>query len=365
MLELRGLSKRHEYAERSAVEALDLTVEEGLRVVMVGPSGAGKSTLLRLIAGLEKATAGTIHFAGHDMTSRPPRSRGVGFVFQNPPLLPHLLVHEQLLFGLRRDARRKVSGDLAGLVETLSLGPFLRRRPESLSAGERQRVALARAVIRQPRLLLLDEPFVNLDPSNRQTALECLCEIHRRFGMTMILVTHDQAEALAFGERVGVMKDGRIIQFDTPEAVHQSPNSRFVAEFIGQPPMNLLLGRVEGHTELMFMFLPDARTGLRLPDPPPSRVGPLLLGIRPEGLELHPTESTAKPGELPGLVTSQRFQGHEKWFTVRIVPSGPALTVRSPVSSRLQPGNQVAVRWCGREPHWFDVEHGQRLLVEP
>ena len=225
-----------------ALDRVDLVIAEGERMVVLGPSGSGKTTLLRLIAGLETPDAGIIRIGGRDMAGVPPHRRDVSMVFQNPALYPHLSVFENLAFGLRargvaRDERRR---RVHAVAEMLGVGRLLERRPAGLSGGERQRVALGRAVVREPRVLLLDEPFSNLDDPLRAALRGELVKLHRRFGSTVVHVTHDQSEALSLGQRLAVVHEGRIMQVDTPGGIYERPAHRFVASFVGSPGMNLV-----------------------------------------------------------------------------------------------------------------------------
>jgi ABC-type sugar transport system ATPase subunit len=225
-----------------ALDRIDLVIAEGERMVVLGPSGSGKTTLLRLIAGLETPDTGTIRIGGLDMAGVPPHRRDVSMVFQNPALYPHLSVFENLAFGLRARgvARAERRSRVQAVAEMLGVGRLLNRRPAGLSGGERQRVALGRAVVREPRVLLLDEPFSNLDDPLRAALRGELVEVHRRYGCTVVHVTHDQSEALSIGQRLAVVHEGRIMQVDTPEGIYERPAQRFVASFVGSPGMNLL-----------------------------------------------------------------------------------------------------------------------------
>ena len=267
------------YGRVVALTALDLDVGDGEALCVLGPSGSGKSTALRLAAGLERVSAGRVLIGGTDVTSRPAAQRDISMVFQNYALFPHLDVADNIGFGLavrkvpKQDIRRRV-GDIAELV---GCGQLLRRRPSELSGGERQRVALARAMIRQPSILLLDEPLSNLDPPLRADMRVELRRLHETVGTTMVHVTHDQVEALTIGDRVAVVRDGCLEQTASPDDVYRRPANRFVATFVGSPRMNLLPVVRDGESMHAGPFTLPARLA---PD------GALTAGIRPDRLAL-------------------------------------------------------------------------------
>jgi multiple sugar transport system ATP-binding protein len=265
----------------AAVDDVSLEIEAGEFMVLVGPSGCGKTSLLRLIAGLEEATAGRILIDGRDVTGLAPRKRDVAMVFQSYALYPHMSVRQNLGYGLkvRRTTKAEIRRRVDEVARMLRLEELLDRRPAQLSGGQRQRVAMGRAVIREPKAFLMDEPLSNLDAKLRVSMRAELSALHARLGTTTIYVTHDQIEAMTLGQRVAVMRDGRIQQVDTPQGLYRSPRNLFVASFIGSPAMNLLEGRVEdGHVELAGFRLPVA-DGAELPS------GRVIVGVRPEAFE--------------------------------------------------------------------------------
>jgi ABC-type sugar transport system ATPase subunit len=240
-VELRRVSKVYPNGVE-AVSELDLRVDEGAWLVVVGPSGSGKSTLLRLVAGLETPNAGSVWIGGECVDGLSPHQRDLAMVFQTPALYPHLSVFDNLAFGLRarRMPRAEIRSRVASVAEPLELTGLLDRTPRTLSGGQRQRAALGRALARRPRVLLLDEPLSSLDAPLRASLREILIDWRRRHGTTAIHVTHDQDEALAMGHQVAVMNLGRLVQVGTPEQVYRDPVNRFVARFVGSPPMNLI-----------------------------------------------------------------------------------------------------------------------------
>jgi len=272
-----------------AVDSLFLRIADGEFVVLVGPSGCGKSTTLRVVAGLEEVTAGAIRIGHRVVNDVAPRDRDIAMVFQNYALYPHMTVYKNMAFGLklRRVPIKEIDGKVRAVAKLLGIEDLLGRRPRALSGGQRQRVAVGRAIVRTPRVFLFDEPLSNLDAKLRVEMRTELKSMHRRLGTTTIYVTHDQEEAMSLGGRVGVMKDGCLQQCATPVELYDRPVNRFVAGFVGTPPMNFLTGRIVaagGH-----LYFDEGSGRLRLPDrlrePLSGRVSELMtLGVRPQSL---------------------------------------------------------------------------------
>src|SRR5438874_7009162 len=265
-----------------AVDGVSLTIASGEFLVLVGPSGCGKSTLLRMIAGLEEVTAGTISIGERDVTELPPRSRDIAMVFQTYALYPHMTVRQNLGYGLkvRRTPKQEIARRVDEVARMLRLEERLDRRPAALSGGQRQRVAMGRAIVREPRAFLMDEPLSNLDAKLRVTMRAQLASLHSRLGTTTIYVTHDQVEAMTLGRRVAVMRDGRILQVDTPQALYNRPLNLYVAAFIGSPAMNLAdAAIVDGNLEFAGFRIPLAA------DNRPAGGERVVVGIRPEAFE--------------------------------------------------------------------------------
>ena len=225
-----------------AVDDLSLDVKDGEFMVFVGPSGCGKSTALRSIAGLEEITGGTIQIGGRVVNDLPPKDRDIAMVFQNYALYPHMTVEQNLAFGLqlRKTPKEEIKRRVDQAAQMLGLAPYLKRKPGALSGGQRQRVAMGRAIVREPQAFLMDEPLSNLDAKLRVSMRASLSQLHERLGVTTVYVTHDQVEAMTLGDRVAVLRDGRLQQADTPQRLFESPVNLFVAGFIGSPAMNFV-----------------------------------------------------------------------------------------------------------------------------
>jgi len=265
----------------TAVNNVTLTLADGEFVALVGPSGCGKSTLLRMVAGLEEVTSGRILVESRDVTYASPRDRDVAMVFQNYALYPHMNVRKNLGYGLK--VRNKPSKEINRRVEEvarmLGLEDLLERRPGALSGGQRQRVAMGRAIVREPRAFLMDEPLSNLDAKLRVSMRAQLSALHSRLQTTTIYVTHDQVEAMTLGNRVAVLHDGNVQQFDSPQVLYRDPVNLFVAAFIGSPAMNLVGAAIE---ENAIRFGSYQLPAVRLPDR--IKRGRVVVGIRPEHL---------------------------------------------------------------------------------
>ena len=286
-VELRHIWKR--FDNTVAVEDFSLTTADGEFVVLVGPSGCGKTTTMRMIAGLEVVGDGQILFDGKDVTEQLPHDRDVAMVFQNYALFPHLNVFSNMAFGmrLRKVPKAEIQQRIAKAAQILGIEGLMERRPRELSGGQRQRVALGRAIVREPRVFLMDEPLSNLDAALRMEMRAEIIKLQARLGVTTFYVTHDQVEALSMGDRIVVMRGGRIQQVGSPTELYERPTNAYVASFIGSPPMNFLDGRVEGEG----IALPAEQTTLALSGsarnalvgaPAPE----VLVGVRPEHIVL-------------------------------------------------------------------------------
>jgi putrescine transport system ATP-binding protein len=290
LLRIEGASKR--FDAFAAVDCLSLDIYQGEFFALLGPSGCGKTTLLRLIAGFERLSAGRMVLDGVDLAPVPPHRRPVNMMFQNYALFPHLDVESNIAFGLKQEGLPKpeIAGRVADMLALVKLENFGRRKPNELSGGQRQRVALARSLIKRPRVLLLDEPMAALDKKLRGETQFELMELQRSLGLTFIIVTHDQSEAMTVADRIAVMDRGRLMQVAPPAEIYEQPNSRWVADFIGS--VNLLEGRVgddgasiEGTAlgRLLVTSKIDAEPGATV-----------WVAVRPEKLRISPDEPTAE-----------------------------------------------------------------------
>ncbi len=346
----------------AAVRDLSLDVAEGEYVVLLGPSGSGKTSTLRLIAGLDEPDAGTVTVDGRDMRGVAAKDRGIGMVFQDHPLLPHLSVRDNLAFGprLQKIPALEIAGRIAELTEPLGLGPLLDRAPDTLSGGERQRVALAAALVRAPRLLLLDEPLGQLDAPLRVQLRGTIRRLQRERGLTVVHVTHDQAEAMALADRLVILHQGRCEQIATPRDAYHRPANLFVARFLGSPPMNLLRGTVHSASGQTFWRSPSGLRWPATPVPAPSEGG-ILLGVRPESVRLAPlppvTPST--PTRPPFRVEAVEFLGDHALVRIRL--GSEILLARVGGETRLRDGQPIEVSFDPDAIHFFDAAGGGRF----
>jgi multiple sugar transport system ATP-binding protein len=287
-VELKGIAKVYEGGVR-AVEDCNIVIEDKEFVVLVGPSGCGKSTTLRMVAGLEDITEGELYIDGEQMNDVPPKDRNIAMVFQNYALYPHMSVYENMAFGLRikKVPKDEIDRRVKDAAKILDIEKFLDRKPKALSGGQRQRVAVGRAIVRNPKVFLFDEPLSNLDAKLRVQMRAELSGLHLRLNATMIYVTHDQVEAMTMASKIVVMKDGRIQQIGSPLYLYNNPNNKFVAGFIGSPPMNFLTVKVleEGGSIVLdegsFKVKPDGSHIAHLKNLVGKEV---FFGIRPEDM---------------------------------------------------------------------------------
>lgn len=329
MLTIKGVQKA--FGNRVVINGIDLEVKQGEFVALLGPSGSGKTTMLRLIAGFEDADAGEIRLANrivvHKDISVPPERRKIGMVFQDYALFPHLSVRDNVAFGLPRSKTRNER--VQEVLERVDLGPWIDQMPQFLSGGQQQRVALARALAPNPSIVMLDEPFSNLDPALRIQVRADVRRILQESGVTAILVTHDQEEALSIADRIAVLFDGRISQFAAPEEVYERPATREVAAFIGDAKF------LPGTAHEMSVETEMGR--LELMEPAKGRVD---LLIRPEMISVHPYAN--HPSTVSGKVQSRRFFGRDQQVDI-VLTGGTEITARVPTLYHFASGERVAV----------------------
>jgi putrescine transport system ATP-binding protein len=337
----------------TALDSFSLDVERGEMFVLLGGSGSGKTTLLRAIGGFVRPESGRIMLAGQELAALPPHRRPVNTMFQSYALFPHMSIAANIGFGLRQRgaSRAETAARVAEMLELVSLSGFGARRPDQLSGGQQQRVALARSLAPRPELLLLDEPLSALDRNLREATRNELIRLHRTLGITFILVTHDQEEALATASRLGVMRDGRLAQVGTPAEVYERPNSRYVAEFLGAA--NILGAIVRdagpGRTRLELPGIGDVVAEGAAPAPPGS---PAWVALRPERLRLAPAEGgggAPQPNRVQGTIADRAYWGEALRHTVRLA-DGALLRVSEPLRDGIGAGTarvgaRVTICW--------------------
>jgi multiple sugar transport system ATP-binding protein len=327
-LSLSGVTKR--FGDTVAVDSLDLTVEDGEFVILLGPTGAGKTTTLRLVSGLERADAGRILIGGHDMTTAEPAQRNVTFVFQQYSLYPHLTAYDNLAFPLRSPAHRLPEPEIRRRVESIAgmlrISDKLANKVTKLSGGEMQRVAIGRALVREPQIYLMDEPLSSLDAKLRSDMRLELKRIKKELGATILYVTHDQVEAMTMADRIGVMRQGRLVQIGTPRQIYEDPHDTYVATRLGQPAINLIPPNLlAGH------------------DMPP---GVRTVGARTEHLRI----AGARNGDARGRIEWVEHLGDQNHLHVMV--GDTRMTVLAQPENAFRSGDEVAIEL--ERPLYFD-----------
>jgi multiple sugar transport system ATP-binding protein len=379
-------------AAQSILKHVNLTIADGEFMVLVGPSGCGKSTLLRLIAGLETPTLGSIWVGDRHVNDLPPKARDIAMVFQSYALYPHMTVYNNLAFGLRRTGlqtkgstpnvaaqisnaitrmlpkalsahskqEQAVHQTVRQVAQMLELEALLDRYPKQLSGGQKQRVALGRAMARNPQVFLMDEPLSNLDAKLRAQTRAQIVQLQRQLGTTTIYVTHDQTEAMTMGDRIAVLNAGEIQQIAAPLALYQHPANRFVAAFIGSPPMNFIDVVVKEGTHLVHphfhLTLPQSWTSVLQP-----YIGKAVtLGVRPEHLSV-----TTRSGQtLPVEVALVEALGHETYLSCILEHQGietPYLQARTSPEQTVQRGDQIGLAINPEQVHLFEAQSGLKI----
>jgi len=336
MASIRLVHVSKHWGATRALDGIDLEIAPASFCVLLGPSGCGKSTTLRIIAGLEAASGGQVFIDGREVTAMAPSQRGISMVFQNYALFPHLTVADNITFGLavRKVGKAETARRLAQAAELLGLSGLLQRKPSQLSGGQQQRVALGRALVAQTRVCLMDEPLSNLDAQLRQEMRHELRELQQRFGLTVVYVTHDQAEAMSMADQVVLLNQGRIEQTATPRTLYARPASTFAARFIGTPAMNLL--RLDG-------------SRIAGSDIAVSRAAH-TIGVRPESVTLG--------GRVPATVHSHEYLGAD--LVLRCAVGSEQIVVRAEGRAEVAEGAAVALGWRPEDEHYFDAR-GARI----
>ena len=339
------------------LHGVDIDIPDGSFTVLVGPSGCGKSTLLRMIAGLEQVNGGEIRIGERRVNDLPPKERDIAMVFQNYALYPHMTVRDNMAFSLAlaKMSKGEIQSKVARAAEILALGALLERYPRQLSGGQRQRVAMGRAIVRDPQVFLFDEPLSNLDAKLRVAMRSEIKELHQRLKTTSIYVTHDQIEAMTMGDKIVVMRDGRIEQTGSPLDLYDMPANQFVAGFIGSPAMNFLPGTLRRHNGAAHVELADG-TELAAPLQAGGADGqPVVYGTRPEHLML------AQTGGIPARVAVMEPTGMDTFVACR--HEGTELSAVFRERYDFAPGTTIHLQPDLQRAHLFDATSGQRLVA--
>ncbi|OCW85223.1 ABC transporter [Nocardia farcinica] len=374
-IELRSLTKN--FGKNRALDAVDLTIDDGEFVVFLGPSGCGKSTLLRMIAGLSEPTSGAIAIDGRDVTGAPPRDRGLAMVFQSYALYPHLSVAKNIGFPLRtrRVRRADITEKVERVAATLQLSNYLKRRPSDLSGGQRQRVALARAMVQEPGAYLMDEPLSNLDARLRSATRTELIDLHQRIGSTFLYVTHDQVEAMTMATRIVLLNEGRIEQVGTPDDLYDRPQTSFVATFLGAPAMCLFdaearvdaarVGGARADDARLTLQADGVSIPLDLRCTEPGFAQPVTAGVRPERVRIVRDRDDVPPrggAAIPATVQAIENLGSDEIVHFRAATT--ALQARVPRPCGAAVGDTVYASIDPRDIHLFSPDSGVRLHWE-
>jgi len=372
-----------------AVDGLSLDIADGEFMVLVGPSGCGKSTALRSIAGLDEISSGTISIGGRVVNDLPPKDRDIAMVFQNYALYPHMTVEQNLAFGLqqRKTPKDEIRRRVTEVAKMLGLEDYLKRKPAALSGGQRQRVAMGRAIVREPQAFLMDEPLSNLDAKLRVSMRASLSQLHERLGVTTVYVTHDQVEAMTLGQRVCVLREGKLQQADTPQTLFNSPVNLFVAGFIGSPAMNFVTARLvrddgpavtfadhrlevpeavlrsrpglDGYfgRELILGIRPSDFEDAGLADPGWARM-PVTAGVTEDlGSEIHVLFSIDAPQVEHASIT-QATAGDDDDTAIPLAGGRSLWTARVAARSKVRPGQPVELAVDTSNLQFFDSETG-------
>jgi multiple sugar transport system ATP-binding protein len=341
-----------------AVAGMDLTIADEEFIVLVGPSGCGKSTTLRMVAGLEEISGGTIAIGERVVNDVPPKDRDIAMVFQNYALYPHMTVYKNMAFALklRRFSSDEIDTRVREASRILNISELLDRKPKALSGGQRQRVAVGRAIVRQPKAFLFDEPLSNLDAKLRVEMRAELKRLHRQLRTTTIYVTHDQEEAMTLGDRIVVMKDGVVQHCGSPLEVYDTPANRFVAGFVGTPPMDFLAGRLLG--EDSDLWFDEGSCRLKLPAAQADRLGDwvgreVVLGLRPEAMSTSPTGRFAGEGNVLPVTIQVIEPLGEKMDLFTSTPNHPHVVARVDADRSLSAGDEIHLHLDMRKVHVF------------
>lgn len=352
---LHGVCKS--FGAVDVIKDVSIDIDEGEFCVLIGPSGSGKSTLLRIIAGLEDCTEGEVHIGGRDVTDLEAKERNIAMVFQSYALYPQMTVRENMSFSLRLARRPKdeIREKIDQVAQMLELGPLLDRLPKELSGGQRQRVAMGRAIVRNPAVFLFDEPLSNLDAKLRSQVRGEIRDLHQRLATTSVYVTHDQVEAMTMGQKIVVLRDGRVEQVGSPLDLYDSPNSVFVAGFIGSPAINMIKATISDDEKTL--LIPQSQTRIILPHGYAGMKGrDVLLGVRPEYLALADVDA---PGSIPCVVNAVESTGSDT--TVICDTATGKVLLSSKQRSQLRPGERLGLTMQHDKALLFDTATERRI----
>ena len=357
MAELTYQAITKNFGRTEVLKGIDLEIGDGEFIVLLGPSGCGKSTLLRITAGLEDQTGGHVVIGGEVVDRISPARRGIAMVFQTYALYPHLDVAGNWALGLRQAgmARDEIDRRLADAARMLSLGDLMTRKPGELSGGQRQRVAIGRAIVRQPRVMLFDEPLSNLDAALRSQVRFEIGRLHKQLEPTIVYVTHDQIEAMTLADRIVVMHEGVVQQVGSPRELYRTPANLYVAGFIGSPSMNFFQGRADGSGRIGLSGLGEAGLG-EAGLVGGGHAGPVVLGVRPDGFRI----DTPQTGALRGRVVLSEYLGRETFLHVQLV-NGEVITVEADSRDEIAIGSEIGLTPVDTACHLFDSASGKRI----
>ncbi|MEM7508664.1 MAG: ABC transporter ATP-binding protein [Pseudomonadota bacterium] len=351
IVSIRNVSKF--FGSFTAVEDVSVDIEPGEFFCLLGPSGCGKTTLLRMIAGFETPSEGDILLDGEDMTETPPNKRPINMVFQSYAVFPHMTVADNVAYGLKIDgvARAEIATRVEEALGLVQLSPFAKRKPDQLSGGQRQRVALARALVKKPRVLLLDEPLSALDAKLRDAMRLELVKLQQTIGVSFVMVTHDQDEAMAVADRIAVLDKGRLVQMASPSELYSNPADAFVADFIGRVNMFAPIGVSPGERGTTVMTSELGTIDLPQAAPPGAAPADLRLAIRPEKIRVSLSEPASRGTQLQGRLGDVAFQGDHSIVEVRL-QDGVGLTAYADdaQTAALSAAEENTPIWCDWSP---------------
>ncbi len=350
------------FGKVKAVVDLNLEIRDGEFVALLGPSGCGKTTTLLMVAGIYKPTKGRILFDDEDVTDLPPKDRNIGMVFQSYALYPHMTVYDNIAFPLKlkKVPKQEIDRKVKEVAKLLQIDELLNRKPAQLSGGQRQRVALGRALVKEPDVLLLDEPLSNLDAKLRILMRAEIKRLQKELGITTIYVTHDQVEAMSMADRIAVMNKGRLQQYADPQTLYNKPANLFVAGFIGSPPMNLVEGSIVEENGTYYFVSSSFK--YRLPNDigeiVASKTGEVILGIRPEDVKI--VLGNGDDNVINGTVYVVEPLGRDLLVNVKV--GDTLFKILAPADLSLEPGQEVLLAPHEKKIHIFDKKTGQALV---